>query len=91
LFAGSPNFGPPNNDAHRNPGGQVGVGDIFQEFAAQGQGTNGTFELQRLYAFEISASALATAVPEPASLSLLAVGLAGIAGYAWRKRRPPVA
>jgi hypothetical protein len=29
----------------------------------------------------------ATATPEPASLTLLGLGVAGIAGYAWRRRR----
>jgi hypothetical protein len=28
-----------------------------------------------------------TATPEPASLTLLGLGVAGIAGYAWRRRR----
>jgi hypothetical protein len=28
-----------------------------------------------------------TATPEPASLTLLGLGVAGVAGYAWRRRR----
>jgi hypothetical protein len=28
-----------------------------------------------------------TGIPEPASLTLLGLGVAGIAGYAWRRRR----
>jgi hypothetical protein len=41
----------------------------------------GTFEV--IYTFTPSA----TAAPEPASLTLLGLGVASLAGYAWRRRR----
>jgi hypothetical protein len=35
----------------------------------------------------VLAPAVASAVPEPASLTLPGLGVASIAGYAWRRRR----
>jgi hypothetical protein len=32
-----------------------------------------------------------TAVPEPSSLALLGIGIAGMAGYGWRRRKLAVA
>jgi len=37
----------------------------------------------------IIATAETSAVPEPASLTLLGIGIAGIAGFAWRRRKQP--
>jgi hypothetical protein len=37
--------------------------------------------------FTVQIGPAATATPEPASLTLVGLGVAGIAGYAWRRRR----
>jgi hypothetical protein len=51
--------------------------------------TAGTFELAT--ANDISSTFTATAAPEPASLTLLGIGVAGLLGYGWRRKRAPVA
>jgi hypothetical protein len=40
-----------------------------------------------LPAFEILGASTVTATPEPASLTLLGVGAAGLAGYGWQRRK----
>jgi hypothetical protein len=35
----------------------------------------------------VTASAITSVTPEPASLTLIGIGIAGIAGYGWRKRK----
>jgi hypothetical protein len=54
-----------------------GTTGAFLGTAASGQGLSGTFS----FAFAPSA------IPEPGSLTLLALGALGVAGYGWRRRR----
>jgi hypothetical protein len=42
-------------------------------------------------AFDIAGAATATATPEPASLTLLAIGAVGLLGYGWRQRKQAAA
>jgi hypothetical protein len=43
------------------------------------------------YATDFLPSAAPSSVPEPASLTLLATGVFGLLGYAWRRRRQAAA
>jgi hypothetical protein len=53
--------------------------DVFVNFAGVSVPDNGELSVNVTFA--------AATAPEPASLTLLGLGVAGIAGYAWRRRR----
>jgi PEP-CTERM motif len=58
-------------------GGDYSFGSSINGFTTINTLTGGSFTL--------------TSVPEPASLSMLAAGIACVAGYGWRRRKPAVA
>jgi hypothetical protein len=70
------------------PGGApVRVQDAFATpFASATLANDGGAEVTALDAIGYNLSGM-SATPEPASLALLGIGIAGIAGYGWRKRK----
>jgi hypothetical protein len=79
-----------------------GASDTWAAWNLNDQGVSGTDAIsqdggstwqpngsQTFGAFEVFGNA-GPVVPEPASLTLLGIGIAGIAGYGWRRRKQPV-
>ena len=66
----------------------LGVGD--QVVFVVGFGSNGNY-FNDSTALDATLKLNATAVPEPATLTMLGFGIAGLAGYGWRRRKQPVA
>jgi PEP-CTERM motif-containing protein len=67
----------------------LATGSAYFSFASPG--TNGGVSTNTLPAVRINVEDDVSATPEPASVTLLGIGIAGMAGYGWRRRRSTAA
>jgi hypothetical protein len=69
------------------PDGIVGVRLVDTSTTSTGGGTVGSTGTDRVDNVSISGTSAATSTPEPSSLALLSLGIAGLVGATWRRRK----